>query len=279
MNHQKIYNNIIVNAKYKNRIRLRKNQKGYIYYEKHHILPRCLGGKNDAENLVLLTAKEHFVCHKLLTHIFPGNRKIIFAFHRICYSKNMRIASPRDYEYCRLLVSIAMSGANHPMYHKTHTKKAKEKISNSKIGKKQSKERIQNRIKKCNLKRDETIKKQSKSLAGHKVSEETRKKISKKLTNKKKSIEHIENIRKSLIGNTNAKGNKGKERTEKQRLAQSIRQTGIKKTPEHILKISLSNKGKRRSEETKKKMRESWEKRKKIKVKEPYGSFFVGYIK
>lgn len=31
----------------------------YIYYEKHHILPRCLGGKNYNSNLVLLTPKEH----------------------------------------------------------------------------------------------------------------------------------------------------------------------------------------------------------------------------
>ena len=31
------------------------------YRERHHIIPRCLGGSNTAENLVYLTAEEHFV--------------------------------------------------------------------------------------------------------------------------------------------------------------------------------------------------------------------------
>lgn len=248
MNHQKIYNNIIVNAKSKNRIKLRKNQKGYIYYEKHHILPRCIGGENNVENLVLLTAKEHFICHKLLTHIFPNNRKIIFAFHRICYSKNIRIASPRDYEYCRWLVSIAMSGANHPMYHKTHTKEAKEKIRKSQIGKKQSKERIQNRIKKCNIKREETKKKQSQSLQGHVVTKQTAERISNALKGKKKSLEHIKHLSES---------HKGYKVSEETRKKQSNSHKGKIRSEEHCKNLSKSKLGFKHSEETKQKIRES----------------------
>ena len=37
------------------------------YVEKHHIIPRCIGGSDHKENLVSLTAREHFVCHLLLT--------------------------------------------------------------------------------------------------------------------------------------------------------------------------------------------------------------------
>ncbi len=37
------------------------------YHESHHIIPKCLGGSNDKINLVKLTAKEHFICHLLLT--------------------------------------------------------------------------------------------------------------------------------------------------------------------------------------------------------------------
>jgi NUMOD3 motif len=37
------------------------------YLEKHHIIPKSLGGSNLKENIVKLTAKEHFVCHSLLT--------------------------------------------------------------------------------------------------------------------------------------------------------------------------------------------------------------------
>ena len=50
--------------------------------EKHHIIPRCLGGSNDATNIALLTPREHFVCHLLLTKMFTGEhrKKMIFAF-------------------------------------------------------------------------------------------------------------------------------------------------------------------------------------------------------
>jgi hypothetical protein len=42
------------------------------YVERHHILPRALGGSDDSSNLVALTAKEHFVAHVLLAKIHGG---------------------------------------------------------------------------------------------------------------------------------------------------------------------------------------------------------------
>lgn len=50
------------------------------YIEKHHVIPRVEGGINNFDNLVELTAKEHYICHWLLTKIYPENRKIIIAF-------------------------------------------------------------------------------------------------------------------------------------------------------------------------------------------------------
>jgi hypothetical protein len=47
----------------------------YIYKEKHHIIPRSIGGNNDSSNLVNLTAREHFVCHWLLTKMVDGDLK------------------------------------------------------------------------------------------------------------------------------------------------------------------------------------------------------------
>ena len=32
-----------------------------------------MNGSNDLDNLVDLTAKEHFICHHLLTKIYPNN--------------------------------------------------------------------------------------------------------------------------------------------------------------------------------------------------------------
>jgi len=108
MNHQKIYNEIIERAKAENRKRLKKTNLNYIYYENHHIIPKCVGGSNDKDNLVLLTPREHYICHKLLIYIYRGNYKIYRAFHRMSCSKkiNYKISS-RDYAYAIELVKMA----------------------------------------------------------------------------------------------------------------------------------------------------------------------------
>ena len=48
-----------------------------VYCEKHHILPRCMGGKNwrVGPNIVILTGREHFICHLLLTKMVAGDYK------------------------------------------------------------------------------------------------------------------------------------------------------------------------------------------------------------
>lgn len=60
------YTSITLNAK--NRVLLG-------YKEKHHIIPRSLGGSDNKENLVDLTAREHFICHWLLTKMYTGESK------------------------------------------------------------------------------------------------------------------------------------------------------------------------------------------------------------
>lgn len=49
------------------------------YAERHHVVPRCLGGTDDELNIVLLTAQEHYICHLLLCKIHPGNSKLVAA--------------------------------------------------------------------------------------------------------------------------------------------------------------------------------------------------------
>lgn len=68
-----IYFSIIENA----RLRvLPKDQ----YKETHHIIPRSMGGDDSSDNLVDLTAKEHFICHKLLVRMTQGESKGKMAF-------------------------------------------------------------------------------------------------------------------------------------------------------------------------------------------------------
>lgn len=60
-----------------------KNRKLTKYAETHHIVPRSLGGSDDESNLVKLTAREHFICHWLLTKIYTGESrsKMIYALN------------------------------------------------------------------------------------------------------------------------------------------------------------------------------------------------------
>jgi hypothetical protein len=85
MNYQKIYHQLIIRAKKENRIKSEK-----IYYEAHHIIPRCLGGTGltsqwkTHDNIVLLTAKEHFIAHLLLCEIYQTNVKLKYALWAMC---------------------------------------------------------------------------------------------------------------------------------------------------------------------------------------------------
>jgi len=154
MNYKKIYDSIIKNAK--SEIRIKHNG---IYYEKHHIFPKCLGGSDEKENLVLLTAREHFICHKLLIYIYDNN-KLIYAFNRLVNDKRLdRKVTSKDYQYCKELFnsrSFAFSdehkknlsksrrqknlakGKNNGMFGRFHSNESKEKMSLQKKGKKHS---------------------------------------------------------------------------------------------------------------------------------------------
>jgi hypothetical protein len=144
MNYIKIYDNIIFAAKIQNRTKLRKNQKGYIYYENHHIVPKCLGGNDDEENLVLLTAREHFVCHKLLTYIHKNNRKIACAFHKMTFgNSNKCIKKSYDYKYAReLFMTVPVSEETRQKQSKSHKGKkfSKEHKHNLSISVKKTKD-------------------------------------------------------------------------------------------------------------------------------------------
>lgn len=137
------------------------------YYEKHHIIPKSLGGSNDPINLILLTAREHFIAHWLLWRIYK-NKEMAFAFYSITHmGNNQLVKSSRIYEECKM-VRRQFIIENNKKYH---------------TGKKISKEHIK-------IMRDSLI------LLGRTKSHCNN--ISKSLKNKPKSEEHKENLSKSL---------------------------------------------------------------------------------
>jgi len=107
MNYRHIYLNIIFRAQndYLSRLKLKKHG---MYFEKHHVLPRSLGGKNIASNIVLLTGREHFICHWLLFKMFNKGTiersKMLFALwcmKSIERGHTGRYINARTYEYIR----------------------------------------------------------------------------------------------------------------------------------------------------------------------------------
>lgn len=77
------------------------------YWEGHHIVPKCLGGRGNARqrhsNIVRLTAAEHFTAHKLLVELFPDNPKLAYAFWAMCTCSSAAvIATPEEYESARI---------------------------------------------------------------------------------------------------------------------------------------------------------------------------------
>lgn len=95
MDYKKIHDNIIERG---------KNRKLDGYVEKHHIIPKCMNGTNEPNNLVELTAREHFLVHWLLHEMYPENSDLRYAFWSICRnSDNQQRYKPssRVYEYAK----------------------------------------------------------------------------------------------------------------------------------------------------------------------------------
>jgi hypothetical protein len=53
------------------------------YFERHHVVPRCIGGTDDKENLVELTPEEHFVAHQLLIKMYPDVDALVYAANKM----------------------------------------------------------------------------------------------------------------------------------------------------------------------------------------------------
>lgn len=84
------------------------------YVEKHHIIPRCLNGSDDIENIAILTPEEHFVAHQLLVKIYPKNRKLILAAVMMTTHNSEKRINNKRFGWLKQRFSEAMSGDNNP---------------------------------------------------------------------------------------------------------------------------------------------------------------------
>ena len=238
---------------------------GEEYYERHHIVPKCMDGTDEEENLIDLFAKEHYEAHKLLALENPDNKKLQYAWWMMCHCKNddrQYEVNAEEYEELRITFSKNISGKNHPMYGKhiseEHRKKLKQAITgeNNYLYGKHPSEEARKKMSEAAKNRppisDETRKKMSEVHSGEKHpmfgrhhTEEARKKMS-----EAKSGENHPNYGKHLPEET-------KKKMSEAQMGEKNHMYGKHPSEETRKKLSAVHKGKALSEETKRKLSEA----------------------
>jgi hypothetical protein len=177
-----IYNTLIERAKSRT---LFKD----LYTEKHHIIPRSLGGDNSPNNIAILTAKEHYICHLLLIRITegPNRTKMRYAAFKFAscnpYQKQRHKVTARQYQYLKEQLAIANKERPGPNLGKRLSQEQKDKISSSLKGKNTTPKTDEHRkaisLAKTGQKQSQATKdKRAHSLTGGKRSTETKAKMS-----------------------------------------------------------------------------------------------------
>jgi hypothetical protein len=197
-----------------------------------------MGGSNDEQNLVNLTAREHFIAHQLLVKMYPDNHKLIHAAHMMSnLQKCKKAGNSRKYEELRRLhadaVSVRHKGKTLSEEHKAKvsaarkgkklTEKHKAKIGLAGLGKKRSEEtkakmsaamkgipKTKEQISKMvatRAKKPVRLRSEDNGMFGKKHSEESREKIRSKMLGRKYSSTQAAN-HKAAMKQRNQKGEK-----------------------------------------------------------------------
>ena len=149
------------------------------YTERHHIIPKSLGGSNDPDNLVRLSAREHFICHRLLTKMLTGEdrKKMCFAMNWMTGTKKHRgdhTVSSRTYQTVREDFIDSMKGHKNYLTEQSPEARAKISVGLKKTLSKKSPEEISERMR-------------NSCCAPHTYTKERSSKISKATTGVKKT--------------------------------------------------------------------------------------------
>ena len=188
MNYKRIYNNLMKSRLKLKKVRIEEKRSGS-YFECHHIIPKSMGGEGrlksykdlEHKNIVILTAREHYIAHALLWQIHR-TREMAMAFRAMCnVSKSGKkrnhaqkyVVSSRLYDELR--VDLKRLGVSSDV---------KERLRRANLGKKMSPEAIE-KIRRARL--------------GKKMSEESKEKLRVYRTGRKMSPEAIEKTRQANL--------------------------------------------------------------------------------
>jgi hypothetical protein len=185
------------------------------YTEVHHILPQSLGGSNSKENLVRLTAREHFICHWLLIKMTEGEDR-----SKMLYALNGMKAENKYQERYHTKITARVYEKYRTEHSEIHSKRMKGRPAWNKgrtlegAELEQHRERTRNRI-----------------IDPIKQAEGQQKRIA-KMIGRKQSAETCLNKSKAL------KGRPKGPMSEEQKQARSITMTGQKKTKSHAVNVA-----------------------------------------
>lgn len=189
MDYKKHYDGLMEKAK-------KRTLPSDVYCERHHIVPKCLGGDNSKTNIVKLLPKEHYIAHMLLFNMYPNNNHLAYAFWMMSNgnkpTERMYRVGGKVYEEIRNKFVEIIINREPTFKGKSHSEESKQKISNTKKGKPGT------WIGKTHS--EESKIKMSQSAKGRKLSIETKQKMSEFHTGKNKSEETKQKMRDNAKG-------------------------------------------------------------------------------
>ena len=190
------------------------------YTELHHIIPQSMGGSNDKENLVDLTAREHFICHWLLIKMTEGEDR-----SKMLYALNGMKAENKYQQRYHTKITARVYEKYRIEHAENHSKRMKGRPAWNK-GKKLEGEELEAHRERTSNRVIDPIKqalgqqKRIEKIKGQKRSDETKKLM-------------------SLAKKGKPKG----PMSDEQKLARSITMTGQKKTKSHAKNVANAVKG------------------------------------
>ena len=177
------------------------------YRERHHVMPKCMGGGNEPSNIVELTGEEHYVAHQLLTKMHPEVPGLAIATVRMA----KQCAGSRAYGWLRRRAAIA---ASKQQSGKPKSPEHVAKVAAAQRGKKQRPHTLEERMKQSTAQRGKkrapfsaehrakisASKRGNKNSVGRIVSQESRAKMRVAKLGKSQSKETIEKRSTALRG-------------------------------------------------------------------------------
>jgi len=130
MDYLKHYNKLIDRA---------KSRELNCYVEKHHIIPKCMNGTDNIDNIAKLTPEEHYVAHQLLVKIYPEIKGLSYAAFMLSVNNGINKRNNKQYGWIKKKIAIEFSerikGNSYSKMRKDYSRSEETKLKMSKSSK------------------------------------------------------------------------------------------------------------------------------------------------